>query len=153
MLVVGWGAFDLVLVGILIINHRKQIRKVAFRIEICKMVKEKWQYVVIALFVFGMLWAALKMIPYNWDSMTYHCARLFHWKQNQSIAHYTTSVTRQISSPVLAAFVNVNDGTNEGLKYTGKNIFTVQYHPEACPGPQDSGYLFDRFLKMMEVND
>ena len=49
------------------------------------------------------------------------------------------------------AFVNVNDGTNEGLKYTGKNIFTVQYHPEACPGPQDSSYLFDRFLKMMEV--
>lgn len=49
------------------------------------------------------------------------------------------------------AFVNVNDGTNEGLKYTGKNIFTVQYHPEACPGPQDSGYLFDRFIKMMEV--
>ena len=35
----------------------------------------------------------------------------------------------------------------------GKNIFTVQYHPEACPGPLDSGYLFDRFLKMMEVND
>ena len=31
-----------------------------------------------------------------------------------------------------------------------KNIFTVQYHPEACPGPQDSGYLFDRFLRMME---
>ena len=50
------------------------------------------------------------------------------------------------------AFINVNDGTNEGLKYTGKNIFTVQYHPEACPGPQDSGYLFDRFIKMMEVN-
>jgi carbamoyl-phosphate synthase small subunit len=48
------------------------------------------------------------------------------------------------------AFINVNDGTNEGLKYTGKNIFTVQYHPEACPGPLDSGYLFDRFLKMME---
>lgn len=50
------------------------------------------------------------------------------------------------------AFENVNDGTNEGLAYTGKNIFTVQYHPEACPGPQDSGYLFDRFMKMMEVN-
>ncbi|MDD3368456.1 MAG: carbamoyl phosphate synthase small subunit [Lachnospiraceae bacterium] len=48
------------------------------------------------------------------------------------------------------AFVNVNDGTNEGLAYTGKNIFTVQFHPEACPGPQESGYLFDRFIKMME---
>ena len=47
------------------------------------------------------------------------------------------------------AFVNVNDGTNEGLAYIGKNIFTVQFHPEACPGPQDSGYLFDRFIDMM----
>jgi len=47
------------------------------------------------------------------------------------------------------AFINVNDGTNEGLKYTGKNIFTVQFHPEACPGPRDSAYLFDRFLAMM----
>ena len=47
------------------------------------------------------------------------------------------------------AFKNVNDGTKEGLAYVGKNIFTVQFHPEACPGPQDSGYLFDRFLEMM----
>ncbi len=47
------------------------------------------------------------------------------------------------------AFVNVNDGTNEGMAYEGKNIFTVQFHPEACPGPLDSGYLFDRFMKMM----
>lgn len=48
------------------------------------------------------------------------------------------------------AFVNVNDGTNEGLVYEGKKIFTVQFHPEACPGPQDSGYLFDRFMDMMK---
>ncbi len=47
------------------------------------------------------------------------------------------------------AFVNVNDGTNEGLRYTGKNIYTVQFHPEACPGPLDSGYLFDEFIEMM----
>ncbi len=55
-------------------------------------------------------------------------------------------------SVAVPAFVNVNDGTNEGLKYIGKNIFTVQFHPEACPGPQDSGYLFDRFIKMMGGN-
>ena len=48
-------------------------------------------------------------------------------------------------------FVNVNDGTNEGLAYCGKNILTVQFHPEACPGPHDTSYLFDRFLEMMEV--
>jgi carbamoyl-phosphate synthase small subunit len=50
------------------------------------------------------------------------------------------------------AFVNVNDGTNEGMAYLGKNIFTVQFHPEACPGPQDSSYLFDRFINMMGGN-
>ena len=47
------------------------------------------------------------------------------------------------------AFVNVNDKTVEGLRYINKNIFTVQFHPEACPGPQDSAYLFDRFIEMM----
>ena len=51
------------------------------------------------------------------------------------------------------AFVNVNDGTNEGMAYIGKNIFTVQFHPEACPGPQDSSYLFDRFMEMMGGTD
>ena len=50
------------------------------------------------------------------------------------------------------AFINVNDGTNEGMAYEGKNIFTVQFHPEACPGPQDSSYLFDRFMDMMGGN-
>lgn len=49
------------------------------------------------------------------------------------------------------AFVNVNDKTVEGLRYKNKNIFTVQFHPEACPGPQDSERLFGEFIDMMEV--
>lgn len=76
--------------------------------------------------------------------------RVYISSQNHGYAVDTDSLDPNIAVP---AFINVNDGTNEGLKYTGKNIFTVQYHPEACPGPQDSSYLFDRFLKMMEVND
>ena len=48
------------------------------------------------------------------------------------------------------AFVNVNDGTVEGLRYKEKKIFTVQFHPEACAGPKDSEVLFDRFIQMME---
>ena len=62
---------------------------------------------------------------------------------------YVVDTDRLDPAVAVPAFVNVNDGTNEGLSYTGKNIFTVQFHPESCPGPQDSRYLFDRFIHMM----
>lgn len=72
--------------------------------------------------------------------------RVYISSQNHGYVVDTDTLDPNVAVP---AFVNVNDQTNEGLKYTGKNIFTVQFHPEACPGPQDSGYLFDRFIKMM----
>lgn len=72
--------------------------------------------------------------------------RVYITSQNHGYVVDTSGLDERIAVP---AFVNVNDKTNEGLAYTGKNIFTVQYHPEACPGPQDSAYLFDRFLEMM----
>lgn len=62
---------------------------------------------------------------------------------------YVVDMDKLDPKVAVPAFVNVNDGTNEGLSYTGKNIFTVQFHPEACPGPQDSSYLFDRFIENM----
>ena len=74
--------------------------------------------------------------------------RVYISSQNHGYAVDVNSLNPAVAT---AAFENVNDKTNEGLKYTGKNIFTVQFHPEACPGPQDSGYLFDRFIRMMEV--
>lgn len=74
--------------------------------------------------------------------------RVYISAQNHGYVVDTENLNPSIAVP---AFRNVNDGTNEGLAYTGKSIFTVQFHPEACPGPQDSGYLFDRFMKMMEV--
>ena len=75
--------------------------------------------------------------------------RVYITSQNHGYAVDEESLDPSVAVP---AFVNVNDKTNEGLKYVGKNIFTVQYHPEACPGPLDSGYLFDRFLEMMGGN-
>ena len=72
--------------------------------------------------------------------------RVYISSQNHGYVVDDTTLSQEIAKP---AFVNVNDGTNEGMEYTGKKIFTVQFHPEACPGPQDSGYLFDRFMEMM----
>ena len=77
------------------------------------------------------------------DLMT---GRVYISSQNHGYVVDTDKLDPSVAVP---AFINVNDGTNEGLSYTGKNIFTVQFHPEACPGPQDSGYLFDRFIHMM----
>ena len=45
--------------------------------------------------------------------------------------------------------INLNDNTVEGLKYKDKNVFCVQYHPEACAGPFDSRYLFDEFISLI----
>jgi carbamoyl-phosphate synthase small subunit len=50
---------------------------------------------------------------------------------------------------VKVTHVSLFDGTNEGLKVEGKPFFSVQYHPEASPGPMDSHYLFDRFVAAM----
>jgi carbamoyl-phosphate synthase small subunit len=46
-------------------------------------------------------------------------------------------------------FVNVNDGTNEGIRSRVKPYFSVQFHPEAHPGPRDTAFLFDDFLRMV----
>jgi carbamoyl-phosphate synthase small subunit len=56
------------------------------------------------------------------------------------------------SLPAAAEVTHVSlfDGSNEGLKLRGQPVFSVQYHPEASPGPQDSHYLFERFVAMME---
>lgn len=49
-------------------------------------------------------------------------------------------------------FVNANDGTCEGVDYTDRPAFSVQFHPEASGGPRDTMFLFDRFMELMDQN-
>ena len=53
-------------------------------------------------------------------------------------------------SEVELTHIDLNDETLEGLRHRNLPLFSVQYHPEAAPGPHDSHYLFKEFTKMME---
>ena len=53
------------------------------------------------------------------------------------------------SEEIEITHVNLNDETIEGIRLKGKKVFSVQYHPEASPGPHDARYLFDQFIEML----
>ena len=57
-----------------------------------------------------------------------------------------------LPAAVAETHVSLFDGSNCGLMLRGRPVFSVQYHPEASPGPRDSHYLFDRFVDLMRVN-
>jgi carbamoyl-phosphate synthase small subunit len=68
--------------------------------------------------------------------------------QNHGFVVDPESLPRGVEPTHLSLF----DNTNEGLQIIGKPVFSVQYHPEASPGPQDSHYLFKRFVALMAAN-
>lgn len=59
-------------------------------------------------------------------------------------------VVSDLSKDVEATFINVNDGSIEGIRHKSKPVYSIQFHPEAAPGPLDTQFLFDRFLKFIE---
>ena len=73
--------------------------------------------------------------------------RAFITSQNHGYVVTAESVDPSVAQ---VSHVNVNEGSVEGLRYNRPRCFTVQFHPEASPGPRDTEYLFDRFVDMME---
>lgn len=71
--------------------------------------------------------------------------RVYISSQNHGYEVIADSITRGKQS-----FINANDNTCEGVEYPELNAFTVQFHPEACSGPQDATGLFDTFMAMMD---
>lgn len=72
--------------------------------------------------------------------------RVYITSQNHGYYILEDSIDKKIAE---VSHINLNDNTVEGLRYKNKKIFTVQFHPEACPGPQDTAYIFDEFFDIM----
>lgn len=72
--------------------------------------------------------------------------RVYISSQNHGYAVDASSVQNGTES-----FFNANDNTNEGVDYPALNAFSVQFHPEACAGPLDAKWLFDRFIEKMDA--
>ena len=74
--------------------------------------------------------------------------KVYITSQNHGYAVINDSVPENAE----VSFVNGNDGTCEGITYTDMPAFSVQFHPEACGGPKDTAFLFDRFINMIDEN-
>ncbi|HIT18117.1 MAG TPA: glutamine-hydrolyzing carbamoyl-phosphate synthase small subunit [Candidatus Fimivivens faecavium] len=72
--------------------------------------------------------------------------RIYITSQNHGYCVKTESLPENAA----VSYTNGNDGTCEGIDYTDRPLFTVQFHPEAAGGPEDTRFLFDRFLRMMD---
>lgn len=66
--------------------------------------------------------------------------------------HGYTVAPDELKDGMEVAHINLNDGTVEGLRHRELPIFSIQYHPEASPGPKDSAYFFEEFVKMIETH-
>lgn len=76
--------------------------------------------------------------------------RTFISSQNHGYAVINESV-EEIGGKI--SYINANDNTCEGVDYPDKNAFSVQFHPEACSGPLDTKFIFDKFINMMGGNE
>ena len=75
--------------------------------------------------------------------------RTYITSQNHGYAVQADSLPQETTR---VSHVNMNDMTVEGVRYLNTPTFTVQFHPEASPGPMDTGYLFDEFIDLMRTH-
>lgn len=96
---------------------------------------------------YGLVFSTLgALVPELSGGYEEHCDDLRLWSERK----VAPVVATERFGRVRLTHVNLNDGTPEGIQFLDIPAFSVQYHPEACPGPHDSAYLFEAFCRLME---
>ena len=99
---------------------------------------------------YGLVFPSLgELVPELSGGYAEHVDDLRAWSQRKVAPVVQTSAFGRVR----LTHVNLNDGTPEGIQFLDAPAFSVQYHPEACPGPHDSAYLFEAFCRLMEGRD
>lgn len=107
---ISWISFDVVLALFNYLKHKNTLKNRCLILSVCGG-GYNWfarKEIIFGIFAIGIMGIALKTIPYNWDSMTYHLPRVFHWLENGTVGHYATHNDRQVASPVLGSFINLH---------------------------------------------
>lgn len=99
---------------------------------------------------YGMVFPTLgELVPELSGGVTEHASDLRFWSER----HIAPVVQNERYGRIRLTHVNLNDGTPEGMSFLDIPAFSVQYHPEAKPGPNDSKYLFKAFARLLEGRD
>ena len=88
-----------------------------------------------------------KTMQWGEETLTLETGKVAITSQNHGFAAMPEEIEKRGG---IVTEINLNDGTVEGLKHKELPVFSVQYHPEASPGPHDSRYLFDHFIELMK---
>lgn len=107
-LAVFWTLFNIILLIITFTAHKRQKDKISIVILFQKLRRvpreDRFYWLVIVLLLSGIFFQGLIYPPNNWDSMTYHMARIVHWVQNSNVNYYPTNIIRQLYQPPFAEF-------------------------------------------------
>lgn len=102
---IAWLIVDILLLFFCLVYPKSQVRN----LTLCKQHFHINRCIILwYIFAIAVILVAVKTVPYNWDSMTYHMSRVAYWFENQSIEHYATHINRQIGSPTLGAYINLH---------------------------------------------
>lgn len=120
-----YSLLSVVLIGIIGWNLKKKSKKIKIAVnfsDFINFILEQKLLILFLIFSVLILGLSISTVPYNWDAMTYHLPRIAQWTQNKSVAHYAVEDIRQVTSPTLAEFINLQVFIMSGKKDIWLNL-------------------------------